>query len=329
MPQKNPALHILIPSASRSPRDLRRSSLASERLRLAPMASAAERAGWDVTLGEHQQISANVVVVGKIGSGQIGQRGPAWMNYLEAHKRLNHTLILDYTDHHLATNSVMTPFYKAACELADHICVPNPALADALSVSVDKPIWIIEDLLELKIEAPSLTANGNRGLWFGHQSNAHFLARMLDGALGQKHAIELLVISNSATLEVLRQYKFQEQPKLKIAFQQWSPEAVQNAAATSDFCLIPSDQDSAKRYASNNRLITALALGLPTIATPIPSYKEFSDFFAVAGSEAADKVIADPKSLWPQISRFQSDICNRFFEDAIKGHWLQLFSTLT
>lgn len=61
---------------------------------------------------------------------------------------------------------------------------------------------------------------------------------------------------------------------------EWSIDTMREAAQQSDVCLIPSDtQDPRKMAVSANRLITALALGLPTAADRLESYAEFGEYF--------------------------------------------------
>ena len=47
---------------------------------------------------------------------------------------------------------------------------------------------------------------------------------------------------------------------------------------------------------SANRLITALALGLPTAADNLESYKEFSEFYVDIRSEKFRAVMRDPNT---------------------------------
>ena len=60
----------------------------------------------------------------------------------------------------------------------------------------------------------------------------------------------------------------------------WSIPAMQSAAGISHACIIPSDAaDIKKAGASSNRLITALAMGLPTLAEGLSAYNEFENYF--------------------------------------------------
>ena len=93
------------------------------------------------------------------------------------------------------------------------------------------------------------------------------------------------------------------------------------ASQVADYCIIPSDTTMAKRFASSNRLVTALALGLPTVATAIPSYIPFRNFFAEEGSEAASKLMADPALFHHMVENFQATQLSEFTLSTLIKKW--------
>ena len=94
------------------------------------------------------------------------------------------------------------------------------------------------------------------------------------------------------------------------------------AAKLCDACIIPSDtQDPNKSGASSNRLITALAMGLPTAADNLESYKEFSAFYVDIRSEKFRTMMVRPDSFNPMVVKAQEDIVPRFSFDDIKQAW--------
>jgi len=97
--------------------------------------------------------------------------------------------------------------------------------------------------------------------------------------------------------------------------------AVSAAAREADYCVIPSDPASPKRYASNNRLVTALALGLPTIATALPSYVEVGDYFANDNSGSALKLMENPLAFSQQVHAFQNREIHRFSRESVESSW--------
>jgi hypothetical protein len=280
--------HILIGGPNQSASELRASALASARLRLAVAATAAQELDHSVSIGEQCPERLDRLIVGKIGANDIEERQHKWLSLIEQCKGLRVPVILDYTDHHLANNSVMTAFYRAASELADIICVPTKALQSALAeeFEIQSRIAVVPDLLEYEPVKPKdkLVNAKPVGLWFGHPTNATFLAQFIDSHRQELEGHSLNLVSSSQTLDLLQRYKFSQTPTVRITAFAWSVPAVAQAAQASDYCIIPSDCESPKRYASNNRLVTALALGLPTLATALPSYSEFGDYFAAIGS---------------------------------------------
>jgi DNA helicase-2/ATP-dependent DNA helicase PcrA len=81
---------------------------------------------------------------------------------------------------------------------------------------------------------------------------------------------------------------------------------------TSKFCdliIIPSDpNDPKKAGVSSNRLITALALGLPTAACVMESYKEYDQYFTDIDSEKFIELIDNPDKFHNQVLEAQDKI---------------------
>jgi len=319
--------HILMPGPDRPASDVVLSSLASERLRIFPALKAIPKAGWNVSLGDRGESSANFVLIGKPGAQNIEHRSNAWLDQLKQWQRQGARLFLDYTDHHLGKTSPMTSFYENAISVCSEVVVPTEALKSTLRNLVPgKNITVVEDLLEYPTVKPidKGTATSKRCLWFGHPSNADFLARFIDDNSAAMADHELVIISLPHTVDILKRYRYQNSPSVKLGFQAWSKNTLLEASRQADYCIIPSDSISSKRYASNNRLVTALALGLPTIATPIPSYQEFSEYFAEEGTQQADEIMANPNIAHNKIVAFQDTEVSRFQLPSIIAAWQQL-----
>ncbi|MDA8659999.1 hypothetical protein N9M01_07245 [Luminiphilus sp.] len=322
--------HILIGGPSGSPSELRHSTLASARLRLAVAASAAQEIVQKVSLGEQCPQQVDRLVVGKIGANDIQNRQRLWLSEIERHKGTGARILLDYTDHHLEKNSPMTSFYRAACTLADVICTPTSALKSELikQFGIQCRIEVVPDLLEYEPVKPKRksVAAAPVGLWFGHPTNAAFLGQFIDSHSHGLAGHTLNIVSSSQTLDILRSYAFSRPPTVGIKVFPWSVQAVGQAAQISDYCVIPSDCNSPKRHASNNRLVTALALGLPTLATPLPSYNEFSDYFSPIGSTDGLQFLTNSVANTEAIEKFQTTHMAAFTLPELKKHWCSLLS---
>jgi hypothetical protein len=317
--------HILIGGPCESPSELQHSTLASARLRLAVAAAAAQELDQKISLGEQCPQQVDRLVVGKIGANDIQNRQRLWLSEIERHKGTGARILLDYTDHHLINNSVMTPFYRTACEMVDVICVPTHSLGAALTeqCGIQCKIEVIPDLLEYEVVKPKAASIGKNpvGMWFGHPTNAEFLAKFIDAHHRELSGHKLNIVSTPQTLEVLKRYPFSTPPKISVAAFQWSVQAVARVAEVTDYCIIPSHTDSAKRYASNNRLITALTLGLPTIATALPSYVEFSNYFLQLGSSEGKDFLSKLSRLKHNVESFQKLHVARFQSPELVRQW--------
>ena len=79
--------HILTPVSGGSPSDLRHSTQASVRLRLAVAATAAQELGQNISLGEQCPGQVDRLIVGKIGINNIQNRQRLWLSKIERHKQ--------------------------------------------------------------------------------------------------------------------------------------------------------------------------------------------------------------------------------------------------
>lgn len=325
------SLHILLPGDAIEASSLQVSPLASARLRLWPAAQAAAQMGMPVTIGERCPAKTDILLIGKIGANDILKRTSCWLQQIATMRQAGTRVLLDYTDHHLASGSVMTPFYQDACLHANTVCVPTVDLKMALDShpGVTGGVSVVSDPLEYDLVPPkaSLPSGRIRSMWFGHPSNATFLAQFIQRYSEQLAGQALHIVSAPQTVEVLKQFRFSSPPDLSLSFEHWNVQAVSKAAVTADYCIIPSDPASPKRYASNNRLVSALALGLPTIATALPSYREVGDFFAETETPSALELMANPLEFSQQVVSFQNNEIGRFTRATVLSSWVEILGT--
>lgn len=321
-------LHILYPGTTKIADEILVSNLASARLRLGPLVHAAKKSGWALTIGDIIPNSATHVVVGKIGATDIRNREVQWLNQISIASAWGAQIFVDYTDHHLETGSVMTPFYESLSSFDCNFVVPNAALAEVLwSQCKSLTLHVIDDWMEYQPISPKTSpSKTTRILWFGHSSNAQFLAELLTIWPTISKPTELMVVSSAQTLEVLRQYSFKDQPNVGVKFIPWSVDSVPRIAKLCDCAVIPSDLNSPKRFASNNRLVTALMLGLPTVATPLPSYREFEEFFTVLNVETLSSMLNAPEQKAASVRVFQARYADRFRLGTLSNQWQNLMT---
>jgi len=136
-------------------------------------------------------------------------------------------IVVDFCDNHLHTS-----VYQKMTGLADKITCPSKAMQDELKAQgFDSEI--IADPYEFEIRPPH--ANGQKMLWFGHQSNLGEIIPYL------KMPIEVLTGPN----------------KHVETYTPWSVQGLEDALTRNNIVLIP----DGKKTRSNNRMVNAIAMG--------------------------------------------------------------------
>lgn len=96
-----------------------------------------------------------------------------------------------------------------------------------------------------------------------------------------------------------------------------------------DLCIIPSDpRDRRKAGVSSNRLLTALALGLPTAADRLDSYIEHESYFADIRSPQFEGMLENPAAWHEAVRAAQSGPLKAYGEMEIGRRWLNLIDDL-
>jgi hypothetical protein len=319
-------IHILIPGTYKTHEDLEISHLASIRFRAAIIAKYLPQHGSTVSFGETIPETSNIIIVGKIGV-DLQKREKIWLNQIESAKNKKIKILIDYTDNHLGYKTVMQNFYKSAFKLSDYIITPSDHLKILLNNNFSKEIFVIPDALEVPVLSPKISKT-NGILWFGHNTNINYLINFLEEFPKTHEVFKLIVVSNDVGLNILANHRFQKKIGLKVSLQKWSPKALIEASKISDICIIPSDRnDPRKSGVSSNRLITSLALGLPTVAEIMSSYAEFSKYFFNIRSNSLSEIMSNSSSYETKklISEAQQKIVPKFLPQAIGQQWTKLF----
>jgi hypothetical protein len=320
-------IHILVPGTYKTHDELNISNLASIRLRSAIVAKYMSQHGSTISVGEFIPEIANIILVGKIGANDITRRTKLWLDQIQSSKNKNIKIFVDYTDHHIGFESSMRNFYEAALKLADCIITPSNYLKILLNNLYSKEIFVIPDAIEVPILSPK-SSKTNRILWFGHPTNIKYLINFIEEYKKTNVLFKLLILSNDNGLNILYNHQFQNRIGFEIELQKWSVGSLISASKVSDICIIPSDpEDPKKASASSNRLITSIALGLPTAAELLPSYGEFSKYFFNIRSNSLFEIMSNSSSYETKklISEAQQKIVPKFLPQAISQHWLKLF----
>lgn len=319
-------LHFLMAGRFESAASLARSNLASVRMRAYPASVALLAAQQKASWGEAVQGRPDRLLVTKIGGHDIAVRQPQWLRQIEQAKSRGASIWVDYTDHHLGFESVMSGFYAAVLELADVFTVPSSCMHRLLSTHWQGPVHVVADAIEVDTVAPKkdpcelVTA-----LWFGHASNVAYLRSFLENGLAFDRSLRLIVLSNAAGLQILTERPIEAPIPLDILVGEWSLDTMRDAAQQADLCLIPSDtSDPRKMAVSANRLMTALALGLPTAADRLDSYAEFGAYFTDVRSGELARMLEAPTRYGSVVAEAQRSVVPQFSQTAIAAAWARI-----
>lgn len=119
-----------------------------------------------------------------------------------------------------------------------------------------------------------------RLLWFGNHGSGNSAGGMLD-LLNITESLKILSLNFNASLTIISNswIKFSYiRKKLPIHcnYLSWNINTFSRAAVLHDIAIIPVTLNDFTKCKSNNRLVTALSLGLAVVADPVPSYEEFN-----------------------------------------------------
>lgn len=173
-------------------------------------------------------------------------------------------------------------------DLADAVTVSVAGLIDC--VAARAPSFVVNDAVDdFEPRAPHGVHAPVRVVWFGNSASPgqpfgmYFLGAVLPGLERLSHDIpvELTVISNSRAL-----YDQLVAPaRLTTRYVEWKLRRFARAFSRNDVCVLPIESNPLTSHKSNNRLVIALQLGVPVIASPIPSYLEFGEWILFEGWE--------------------------------------------
>ena len=310
-------LHIL---TSIEPKKFINSNIASDRLRLNYLYSAAKELGYNVTGSLNIQKNADIYYVGKINIDMIDKI----LEILSDLKRKNSRIIVDYTDDLLSSNNDQDRkmIYEELIKVKSCITVPVDGLGRQFQQK-GKEVFVIPDGIDsFPLVKPSLKKNNEKNvLWHGHSSNINSLIRIISSEL-VKYKFNLHMVTNPGSFEILKKTKFNTVPNCKPIGYLWSIENLIIASHKCDFAIIP----ASKQWASANRLITNFRLGLPVIAEKISSYREFSNFFCEFEERKIIKMFDSPESWHNSIISAQDYIENKFSEYKLINLWKKILT---
>lgn len=325
----------LVPIAGCTLEMARKSNLASIRIRSALCAQVVEKSGGITRFSDgFDQTCPDVLLIGKIDNITDPMRSGRWLNHVNACKAKGSRIVVDYTDHHLATQGPNAQFYQAIIELADiFICSSRILELHLHNFGVDK-VCVIADPIEVDILPPkNIRNNVVCALWFGHATNFPYFMDFLRSLKNFSQPFKIFSITNAYPLpqSKIAQISALLPEHIDVAFLPWSMDTLMKVAGVCDCAVIPAGvSDPRKSGASANRLLTAMALGLPTFADPLDSYMEFQEFFKFLTPDHLAQFINQPEVSWSsRVLEVQKIIMKKYTTDAIGNQWRKLIKDMS
>jgi hypothetical protein len=164
-------------------------------------------------------------------------------------------------------------------------------------------------------------------LWFGHPSNLPFLFSFFK-KFNVMDCCELTIVTSSDGLAWVKDnHSVFNLPKCRLV--SWSLDVLPKVATESDLALLPVGiNDPRKSGASANRLLTALALGLPVLAQSLRSYELFKEYYTDIDNDDIYSVIREPSSQHYKVIAAQNRILTSFLSESIGKEWISLLHSL-
>jgi len=308
------------------------SDLASTRLRLGTLLKSNNLKQLEVSFGSLIKNNPAIIMIGKPAFLKGDILEDLWLSQIIKNKKTyGSKIILDYTDDHLNNISSTSNFYYQYLPYIDAAVTSSLYLKKALRKHFQGHIEIITDPIEVPINKPQCKTNETLSiLWFGHASNIAYLENIVSQWKDLKAKLILNILTNEDGMIIFKKNQTSIPKNLSINIMQWSLDAMINTAKSCNLCIIPSDPNDLKKAGvSSNRLITALALGLPTAADDLNAYNEFKDYFIDIRSEEFDLLLSHPNNYNHMVTKVQQRIIPNFTQDKIGVEWVKFFSSLS
>lgn len=316
-------IHWLAPIHFENIHSLYATPFASLRLRAGALLSVLPKTDF-LTAGPNIPSQADVCVVGKIGVDDLENRQSLWINQM---RRFEGKVVLDFTDDRVTVGSKMTYFYIQALQRTDIAVCSSQWLEKKLNNLHKGPTNVITDAIECPIIPPKLKPSDHLHiLWFGHSTN---LPALIDFLPSIPSELTLHVLTNANGIQQIKGLN-NNQIQLNLEPEMWSPQAMVRTAIKCQMCVIPVGLNNARKAGvSSNRLLTALALGLPTSADLTDSYAEFRNDFADIRSAEFTGMLTSPESWHARIQEVQTSTLPKYSFSELGHQWLKLLQSLS
>lgn len=185
---------------------------------------------------------------------------PPFIRMMNEVKNSNNRIIFDLCDAEWEKGN--SDRLREAVRMADVVTVSSFYLQQKMRELYGKPAELIVDRLDLE-EHPSAKVHsgiGERVVWFGNRNTIKYIELMKD-------ALEEAYKKMPFTLEVISD-QFEKMPKVSmpVIYTTWNIKTVNDIIKKNDVAINPHAEDSVGSAKSDNKTITAWALGLPVVS---------------------------------------------------------------
>jgi len=191
---------------------------------------------------------------------------------------------------------------KEMIEEVDAVTTSTETLRDAVQSFTKKPVVHIPDRLDLEYHHERKDHRGQGKaktvVWFGYSTGFHLLKACLSEI--RKLELNLIVISDSGF--VLPSYFLppagqpaEDKFYIEVTNLPWKLETVNSDILKGDFVINPRSQKGKWKYKSNNKTLTAWALGMP-VAHNVNELKKYME--EEARVQEAEKRLKEIKEKW-------------------------------
>lgn len=159
--------------------------------------------------------------------------------------------------------------FRETIELCDVVTTDTEGRKQQFdSMNLGKPCVVIEDCLDYDINEPFPVLDSDKLVWFGNRENINSVGWILNEVASKNYNLD--IISNSLGIQLPPQIK--EIP--------WDFDTFVDNLRQSSICIL-SHAGENKDYKSNNKMLVALACGLPCIVNQSKSYEELANQFGL------------------------------------------------
>lgn len=255
-------------------------------------------------------------------------------------KKQGTRIVVDVCDDHF-DHREHGPHLHFLVTAADAVTAATPAMAARIAQASGRDATVIGDPYEgpagvAHFQPPAAgDARPLRLCWFGHPVNHDTLAAALPAvvALAATRPVHLVAVTHRAQLGPVLQRHTKAAKRgatgaagvLTTHIEPWTPEAVWQALADCDICLLPTLDGPGKSVRSANRLIEALRAGRCVVAGPHPAHEPFAECAYVGDlAQGLQAALADPAATLARIRSGQERVADTCSPDVVSQAWAQV-----